>query len=382
MPQDARAPTQPSKSRRWRRYLAVAAAVIVIMPLLAPYVASSDFFRDRVLNAAVGDLLEVQSESASFGWWNPVTIEDLTLDSVEHGLQVEVAELRSDRAWWELWWSPYDLGHMDFIQPSARINLDWKNFGGYSAGDVPQFSAALRKASLSVDLQRMKQPVIDLEAFDLALRVERMNQGEYLVIDDAVVFHNRQITADACSQFLQLIDPTLGDVVRAEGQFTLQLDRLKLPLNVDLAESERHMSLAGTLELHQVTTAATTPLLKGIVRVAADMHNQPPSEIVRVVNQSVIDFEIRAGRLYHTGLRFGLPDIDPDLVIRAAGSVGLDETLDVHVSIPKLFLNEQPIDQPNQVEVAKLHITGTIAKPIVTRLDQPQESLEDEISLR
>ena len=375
--------TAPPSRRRWIRRLIFVAALLFLLPLLAPYLAATDLARDRVLNAAIADSsLRIESQSASFGWLSPAAVHGVTIHSPDNRLLVEVDQLRSDRSWWRLWLSPDRLGHIDLIAPRAEIKLDWQDFEGYSAGSVPRFTAAIDDASLRVKLKRMEEPVIDLNSFDLALRVEETDTGDYLVVDDAVVFNNRQINSETCSELLQLIDPTLGDVVQAEGEFTLQLDRLKLPLNVDVTQQQRCFSLAGRLELHRVTTEATTPLLRGVVRVAADMHDYPPSEIVRVVNQSAVEFEIREGRLYHEGLQFGLPDIDPELIVKSQGSVGLDETLDVHVTIPKLFLNERSDAESNSVDVAQLHITGTIAEPMVTRLDAQQENLANGLSQR
>jgi Uncharacterized protein conserved in bacteria len=85
---------------------------------------------------------------------------------------------------------------------------------------------------------------------------------------------------------------------------------------------------------------------------------------VRLVQDAEICFHAEDGRLHHEGLRIGLPDIDPDLVITSSGSVGLDQTLDVHVELPRL----DPILR-NEKGPARCHITGTIGKPKVSVQD-------------
>ena len=57
--------------------------------------------------------------------------------------------------------------------------------------------------------------------------------------------------------------------------------------------------------------------------------------------------------MHHEGLRIGFPEIDPDLVVSSRGSIGLDETLDLHVELPRLDPAQRKEKGP-----AKCHITG------------------------
>ena len=68
---------------------------------------------------------------------------------------------------------------------------------------------------------------------------------------------------------------------------------------------------------------------------------------------------MRDGRLHHEGLRIGFPEIDPELVIRSRGSIGLDETLDLHLELPRLRKDKRD-KGPLQC-----HVTGTLSEPII-----------------
>jgi hypothetical protein len=70
---------------------------------------------------------------------------------------------------------------------------------------------------------------------------------------------------------------------------------------------------------------------------------------------------MRDGRLYHEGLRIGFPDIDPELVIGSRGSIGIDETLDLFMDLPRLDKALRKEKGP-----ARCRITGTIGNPKVT----------------
>ena len=65
------------------------------------------------------------------------------------------------------------------------------------------------------------------------------------------------------------------------------------------------------------------------------MASSHPS-VIRLVEDAEIHFQLRDGRLHHEGLRVGFPEIDPDLVVSSRGSIGLDETLDLHLELPRL----------------------------------------------
>ena len=64
------------------------------------------------------------------------------------------------------------------------------------------------------------------------------------------------------------------------------------------------------------------------------MYGKKPSEVVRIVEEAEIRFEVRDGRMHHEGLRIGFPDIDPDTLsvsfarFRGPGSHSLDLVLE------------------------------------------------------
>ena len=103
---------------------------------------------------------------------------------------------------------------------------------------------------------------------------------------------------------------------------------------------------------------------QALVQLVADMNGKDASDVVRLVQDAEIRFHAEDGRLHHEGLRIGLPDIDPDLVISSSGSVGLDQTLDLHVELPRL----DPLLRKEKGP-AKCHITGTISNPKVSVQD-------------
>jgi hypothetical protein len=90
------------------------------------------------------------------------------------------------------------------------------------------------------------------------------------------------------------------------------------------------------------------------------MHGKKPSDVVRAVQNADVRFEVRDGRMHHEGLRFGFPDISPDLLIRSSGSVGFDRTLDFVLDVPPVLADRK--------DPVKLRVTGTLEKPVVTEM--------------
>jgi hypothetical protein len=98
------------------------------------------------------------------------------------------------------------------------------------------------------------------------------------------------------------------------------------------------------------------------------MHGKKPSDVVRVIEDAEVRFQFAQGRLHHVGLRLGLPDIDPELLVSSRGSVGLDHSLNIVLEVPRIVspLMKEPVD-PKSAPV-RLRMTGTIEKPMVTEI--------------
>jgi hypothetical protein len=104
------------------------------------------------------------------------------------------------------------------------------------------------------------------------------------------------------------------------------------------------------------------------------MHGKKPSDVVRVIQKAEVRFKVQDGRMYHEGLRFGFPDISPDLLVSSQGWVGYDKSLDVVLEVPRVIvdLKNPKIDKMNPV---RLRITGTIDNPTVKEIKPGKDKL-------
>jgi hypothetical protein len=120
--------------------------------------------------------------------------------------------------------------------------------------------------------------------------------------------------------------------------------------------------LKGRLTLHSVEIGPT-PAVQALVGL---LGVKVPSA-VRLAKDDVVTFSMHDGRVHHEGLAFGLADVEPEMLIRSHGSVGLDQTLDWFVQLPALGgrLPEGPLREALSQAPITLHITGTLERPMV-----------------
>jgi len=236
-------------------------------------------------------------------------------------------------------------------------------------GTLSDPKIALQGASLVVNLAGGDKPTFTVGNVNLRFSVEDSKDGRMLALAPVTLFDKQKLTPDVGDELLKLVDPTLSDITGVQGEFSLSLERFRVPLGVSESEFAKRVDLAGRLRLHQISASVKEPTLEATVKVLADMYGKKPSEVVRIVEDAEIRFQVREGRMHHEGLRIGFPDIAPDLVVSSRGSVGLDHSLDIVLEIPRIVVpgKKDPAD-PKATAPVRLRVTGTIKKPVVTEI--------------
>lgn len=205
---------------------------------------------------------------------------------------------------------------------------------------------------------RMGGGLVRLDPLDLAvsggrLKVQmdlRLDPGPAeLTIPAGASASQIQLTPEMCDQGLKFVAPILAGVTRADGQFSVDLDKCRLPL-----ADPKQGDLAGRLTVHSVTVAAG-PLVQELAVLL-----QRPSE-VKIQQQSVVPFQMYQGRIYHRDLQL----VFPEFTIRTYGSVGLDQTLALmaEMPVPPKWLGSNPLGTALTNQTIKLPIGGTLAAP-------------------
>ena len=121
-------------------------------------------------------------------------------------------------------------------------------------GLEPTFTAIVKDAALTVRLTGQDEPVIDVDDINMTIRVERAEEGRVLTLDPVVIFDHRKLSPKLASNLLHLFDPTMSDIPEINGEFSLSLDKLHIPIGVPRDEAVKRMELEGKLVLHDVST--------------------------------------------------------------------------------------------------------------------------------
>jgi hypothetical protein len=233
------------------------------------------------------------------------------------------------------------------------------------SGSVNQPKIEVADAALIVLLTDSDKAALSADNLNLTFTVETVEGERMLKLAPVVVFKKQKLTPAVGDELLHLIAPTLADLAGVQGEFSLSIDTFAVPLGASRADFAKKVALAGKLQLHDITVSVKTPLLQTLVKLVADMHGKKPSDVVRVVQNAEVQFKVQGGRLYHEGLRFGFPDISPDLLIKSQGSVGFDKSLDLVLEVPRVLVDLKD-SQPKKLDPVRFRITGTLAEPIVT----------------
>ena len=267
--------------------------------------------------------------------------------------------ITTERSPLQLWSSAPDLGTIRVDKPHVRLELplDVEVIGpGHRL--EPIFTAIATDGTLTVHLAGENEPAIDVDEINMTFRVEKTEEGRVLTLDPLVVFDRRKLSPKLVKSLLYLFDPTIGDTPQMSGEFSLSLDKLRIPLGIPRDQAVRASRWKANSYSINVSTEVKNPMRQALVQLVADMNGKHASDVVRLAQDAEIRFQVRDGRLHHEGLRIGFPDIDPALQISSRGSVGLDKSLDLHVELPRLDQAQRKEKGP-----AKCHITGTIDKP-------------------
>ena len=341
--------------------IAVAILLVVLLIVLVPLIVAKTSLRDRVINAILASpSVQASSHSASFGWFSPLSIRGLQLNSTNKRIDIRVDDITAERSPLKLLASSPDLGTIRVNKPHVRLELPLDVTIERRDRLEPIFTAIVTDAALTVRAAGSDEPVIDVDDINMTFRVEKADEGRILTLDPMVIFDKRELSSKLGNKLLHLIDPTLGDIPQVAGNVSLSLEKCRIPHRGP--QGRAGQAHRGGRETHAPSSLdrSKKPDAAGDGPTGRRHERQAGSDVVRLVQDAEIRFQVRDGRLHHEGLRIGFPDIDPDLQVTSRGSVGLDQTLDLHVELPRLDPALRKEKGP-----AKCRITGTISNPKV-----------------
>jgi hypothetical protein len=189
------------------------------------------------------------------------------------------------------------------------------------------------------------------------------------VADGLILYHapgriaeQIRLNPELCAQALKFIAPAMANAGTADGRFSVDIDSCRIPL-ANPAQGE----VLGRLTIH-TAEVAPGPL---VAELAVLLGRASPA---RISQESVINFRMADGRVYHDGMEL----VFPDLTIRTRGWVAFDDTLSLtaEMSVPPKWLAGNPAAATLRSQTIRLPVGGTLKRPVIDRKVLAQTSAQ------
>lgn len=361
------------------RILLKVLATVVVIAIFLPWLLGKTSLRDFVLNSLVdSDKLTLQSTDASLGYFSPTSVSGLQLQTIDQKSTVSFQQIAADRSWFSMLLSRPDLGNFRFVKPDVDITVVKRK--GEGTADVvedargsqspllPNLTAEIVDAHVLVRALSDEPPPIDISGINAKVRLQRQDNLSVFILEPALVFDHQPLTPQLCGQGLQLIAPLLADEVSATGEFSLNLTKCEIPVGanaVENGEKAQATQISGQLDLHSATVSMKNTLASNALDTVMKLAGINIPGAITVAENVTVDFSVIDGRVHHSGLALILPQGERSIEIVSSGSVGLDETLDLTVSIklPDGLLGKGAVRDALTSQPVQLSVTGTLEAP-------------------
>lgn len=393
-------PPSPKSRRRWGRWLAAAVAVVLLLIVVAPYLFRFRVVRNFAVKSAMTDFKgKVDVGSAPLGWFSPVRLYNIEVSPPEGPPVMTVPSVEGDVPLWRLVFNSQELGEFTLNEPhlNVQVNEAGANFQELFPPPDPDekieppsidklssvkltVAVALFDGGLSWKGPNSSIPWdvggIRLEA-GLVRRPDAPNSPPELVVEPGPLLERATITPSMCDDVLKYAAPALSGATMAQGQFSIELDQWRLPLDQPEAGV-----MGGRFSIHSIEVGPG-PVLNSILATMRLLMARNDAEGTMAVgvpisfelaHDSVVHFEMKDGRIHHHGFEMGLGN----LRLRTHGSVGLDQTIDIvaEIDLPGDALVDRPFLQALSSKTIVLPIEGTFAEPRINAEALGRSSLQ------
>ena len=387
--------TPPADSRpgRWRRAIVASSVLVALGAAIlasAPTVISSTALGPMVLRSALSRYgMAAVSAEASGGWVQPLVFSGVEFQDPEGRFRCRIKEIRTSSGLVGLFSGDRDLGAITLVEPEIECHVDETGRLPVAATVLPlqmtcEFTVEQGKFRLSVPWREL--PLLDLSGLNLSGRVAEVQPGQRLLTVNAFqLLNNEPLSEIHTEQNLALIAPVLSQSTRLTGSASVWCDEIRVSLDAPLAGAQDDsredavpapIPIRGRAEFHSLE-AHLKPVWAGqIARLAGQLTQSSLPDRITVAQNSVFTFAVESHGISHQGMVFLLPEIGSGIRLESAGIVGLNEQLDLTLSV-RLPSSAAPANSPvsilNQLlrEPLQLKVVGTVSQP---RIELPPGS--------
>ncbi|MCI0492010.1 MAG: hypothetical protein L0Z07_03630 [Planctomycetes bacterium] len=246
----------------------------------------------------------------------------------------------------------------------ARLEAPWSGANVYGLSIGPgRIAAVLGEGAIRVDPISLTLGEGQLTAAP-SVRLDPLPAE--MTMPPGPVLTNVRITPEVSEAMLKYVAPVLAGTTQSEGQFSLQIDGVRMPLGEAL-----RTDATGKLTVHSVRVVPG-PLADQWIGLArqiealakrrdpAALTQRPPVTLLAIRDQQV-NFRVADGRVYHDQMEF----LAGDVVLRSQGSVGLDESLALVLQVPiqDRWVEKEKLLVGLKGQSLSIPISGTLSRP-------------------
>lgn len=394
-------------TRRLWRWIGGGLLAFLLAVLAIPSLISHRFIYEPFVRSLAQDKLHLEVESVRLGWISPVEFKGLVVSDLENSSSeiasnldapklLRIKSFKTGRSLLGHLFSGKRLGTIEIDQPEIDISIieDSSNLqrlieslkraqGGGASGsskqnvDIPvsqapdavevqfpavEFDFRIQNASVQVKRVGDSAPLAVIPPFSVAGKYRGLSDEPSLQLAPTKLLDHVQITQELVRLGLGKAVPLMAKSTWFEGSVSLDSGEIHIPLKDPAAAVA-----AASLQMHEVKTGPSEPLLIQGLEMIAKLRDKPASLELVFMNESIIEIELADKRVHHSGLQAGLPKIDERLQVSSTGSVGvLDRSLELSLEIPV------PVEQLARRETVREIGVPRIQIPVRGTLDHPE----------
>ncbi len=196
-------------------------------------------------------------------------------------------------------------------------------------------------------------------------RVDMLGLPVRAAVEQGIVLEDIEFSREMCHLWLKYLSPPMAQATSVKGRLSISLTESDLPLN-DMAAGR----IRGTLSIHSADVQPG-PFADKLINLVATLEGLIPGRESKLLTalggvwitfpQQEIDFRMTDGRVFHSTLEFRIGTV----VVRTAGSVGLDESLDVliEIALPDEWFRGSIFAGTPEGQVLRIPLQGTLDAP-------------------
>lgn len=374
--------------KRFLRWGGVGLVLFLLLLFFAPSIVGTRWVYQPVVDRLAAGDFKLSVGSLRLSWFLPLRVTDVRVLDAKGPELLRIDSITTDRGLISYLLSGKQFGKISIDKPNIQVELieDESNLNRLieavrgnkidsqaskeaSPPGLPKMDVAISITGLTVSVKRVDddrmEELVIVPATNFAASYEGLSDNPKLHIEPTLLLDQVAITPELVKIGLGYAVPLLAKSAWFKGNVSVSLSEIDIPLNQPDASNGKTK-----ITLHQVSSGPSDPEVVQFLQFIAVVNGRLPHAELVFVDGTVIDILVENGRVFHDGLKMGLPKIDPRLQLSSKGSVGLkDKTLDIVMQVPV------PIEYVTNRDDLKAVGVPSMDLPIKGTLDEPKIDL-------